>query len=178
MRIIRWGTGTAGRLHAWGFALLTAALAALILAPGADAAKFAGPVPEQEASGIRFDLRGKDDERKVRSFEFAASWECADGISRVHGTLARAIKVKRNGRFRGPSVVVSPDGATRASVAGRLLSRKRARGTLRVTGPDPGAIDDCDTGRIEWSAKRGRSGLPADPALEAPSADLAVSISG
>ena len=72
-----------------------------------------------------------------------------------------------NGRFSHSSV--SPSGATRVRIGGRLHG-SRASGTFRVTVrfdsngyPDPNGTVFCTTGRVHWSAKpyRGRQRLPA-----------------
>jgi hypothetical protein len=178
MDVERSGARLGTRAIGLGAVGVLAGVVALMWAARAQAATvYSGPVLEQEQSGVRFAVGGPADSRKVKRFEFAASWQCADGASRVHGTLARSVRIKDSGRFRGPADVESPDGATRASLAGKLQPRGRARGTLRVTGPDPGAIEDCDTGRLKWRAKRGDRGLPADPPAPQRTADLSVAVS-
>lgn len=100
--------------------------------------------------------------RSVTRLTYAVRYRCSTGRSYTGSPLRDSTGYAVHaGRFGGRSR--SPSGATVSEVHGRLSSRS-ASGTVRRTiridtvhqRPDPAGDETCDSGRVRFTARRGR----------------------
>jgi hypothetical protein len=99
---------------------------------------------------LEFGLKTKNGKSKVVGFDFdELDGTCSQGIIHVKGTFKGPAKVK-NGKFK-----LTNDRGTYTESAKGEIAGKQASGTLEVSGDIvPGQLDDCSTGKVQWTASR------------------------
>ena len=110
--------------------------------------RYSGKTDQGRAVSFTVGSRGT----KVQHFHFSFSADCSSGATiNATDTFSATWKIRR-GRF-------GVNGAS-ATVSGKITSSRNASGTLRIDeniplpgGLGPGAMDECDTGTIHWSAR-------------------------
>jgi hypothetical protein len=111
-----------------------------------------GPVDPNGTVG--FNVRKTSTGKKVKKFTWVdVPMTCSDGAHLSDVQFLFAMPVKQ-GEFKGKAVndVINPTAT--ATAAGKFVSKKKARGTLRVQG-DLGGLTGCDTGKRPWKAFKG-----------------------
>jgi hypothetical protein len=137
-------------------ALTIGALAALLIAATALAATktYRGAIKGDKKSSVALQVKRSDGKRQVRSFvaeDFLIS--CRTTNARLESaTISGRVRIDGRGRFR---VTGSNDGRE-VKVTGKLTGRKRAKGTMRYSGPTivNGQSQSCDSGKLDWRASR------------------------
>ena len=125
---------------------------ALMLVGVVATAAFAGKKTYEGTFGdngsIEFTLKTKNGKSKVVGLEFdELDGTCAQGVIHVKGAFKDPAKVK-NGKF-----TMTNDRGTYTEVAKGKIAGKQASGTLQVSGDIvPGQLDDCATGKVQWTA--------------------------
>jgi hypothetical protein len=115
---------------------------------------YRGAVKGDEESSVTLKLKRAHGERSVKLFaakRFLIS--CDSGPKRLErAALSGVVPVSDKGRF---SVEGSDDGRV-LRVSGKLMGKRSAKGTVRYSGPTPvgDAVEDCDSGKLDWSASR------------------------
>jgi hypothetical protein len=99
---------------------------------------------------LEFTVKTKNGKSKVTSFDWdELDGTCTQGIVHLKGTADDPAKVK-NGNFK-----IVNDRDTYTEVAKGHIAGKQATGTLQVSGDIvPGQLDDCETGKVKWTASR------------------------
>jgi hypothetical protein len=99
---------------------------------------------------VNFTVKKKDGKSKVTGFEFdELDGTCSQGIVHIKGAFPDKAKVN-NGNFK-----LTNDRGTFTEVAKGKIAGKEASGTLQVSGDIvPGQLDDCETGKVQWTASR------------------------
>lgn len=130
-------------------------VALLAAAPALAATKtYRGAVKGDDESSVTLKVKRADGERSVKLFaaeRFVIS--CESGPKRLErAALSGLVPVNDKGRF---SVKGSDDGRV-LRVSGKLVGKRTAKGTVRYTGSTPvgDAVEDCDSGKLDWSASR------------------------
>ena len=97
---------------------------------------------------VEFTVKTKNGKSKVTGFVFdELDGTCSQGIIHVKGAFKDPAKVK-NGKF-----TLKNDRGTYTETAKGKIAGKQASGTLEVTGDIvPGQLDDCATGKVQWTA--------------------------
>lgn len=137
-------------------AITIGVLVALLAATAAHAATktYRGAVKGDEESSVTLKVKRADGERSVKLFaaeRFVIA--CESGPKRLErAALSGLVPVSDKGRFR---VEGSDDGRV-LRVSGKLVGKRTAKGTVRYSGPTPvgDAVEDCDSGKLDWSASR------------------------
>jgi hypothetical protein len=139
--------------------LMAAAAQALTTQGDYNGAVTGDPFP---GSHINFDIkRTASGTRRV--VDFVASkldYEC-DGGSPGETTavsMNRVFRIRRDRTFGGHADAVILGFDPPARLTGKLRRHHRVRGTLRIRGeldPEGQPGVDCDTGRLEWRARKG-----------------------
>ena len=108
------------------------------------------------AGNLSFKLKKKNGKRKVRSVKFdSVPVTCADGAHTTEGNITFSVPVGKQGGFSivGSSSITGATVKVRGKVAG-----KSASGTIDLSGNVPiesgGDGDDCESGKLSWSAAR------------------------
>ena len=99
---------------------------------------------------LEFTVKTTDGKSKVIAFEWdELDGTCSQGIVHLKGSADRPAKV-RDGSFK-----IENDRDTYTEVAKGNIAGKHATGTLQVSGDIvPGQLDDCETGKVHWTASR------------------------
>lgn len=136
---------------------ITALLALLVAAAVAVAAisTYDGRIEHDAKSSIAVELRDRQGERSLKSFvaeDFLIS--CESGQARLERAAIRGLaKINGRGKFEVRETT-SEDQVL--AVIGRLRGENRVRGTMRYSGPTivNGATQSCDSGKLDWKARR------------------------
>jgi hypothetical protein len=136
--------------------LIIGALAALLVATTAFAGTqtYKGAIKGDKKSSVALKVKRSDGARKVRSFvakDFVISCRTTD--ARLESaTITALVRVDDKGRFK----VTGASGQQELKVTGKLIGKRRAKGTVRYSGPTEvdGTSQDCDSGRLDWRASR------------------------
>jgi hypothetical protein len=137
-------------------AITIGALVALLATTAAFAATktYRGAIKGDLESSVTVKVKRASGERSVKLFaaeHFVIS--CESGPKRLErAALSGLVPVNRRGKF---DVEGSDEGRT-LRVAGKLVGKRSAKGTVRYLGPTPvgDSVEDCDSGRLNWSASR------------------------
>ena len=119
-----------------------------VIATAAFAAKKTYEGTFGDNGSIEFTVKTKNGKSKVVALTFdELDGTCTQGIIHVKGAFKDPVKVK-NGKF-----TMTNDRGTYTEVAKGKIAGKQASGTLQVSGDIvPGQLDDCDTGKVQWTA--------------------------
>lgn len=129
----------------------------LVTAASAMAAtrKYSGPIAP--SGTLSFNLKSANGQKEILKL----SWEdlpvnCAGGPNVSSGGLSFAVPLIKKG-FKARAVLGNPDNPrAEAKIDGRVTARK-ASGTISLQGsklPIPGGADDCQSGKLTWTATR------------------------
>jgi hypothetical protein len=117
-----------------------AALALLIAASDATAARFTG-VTSQKDTGLALELR----HQRVMEATLHFTMDCEDGTSIARSAVLRTrTKLARGRRFR----LTGDSGGMTVVMSGRLTGARRAEGTFEAS------TDACFTGVVGWVGAR------------------------
>ncbi len=137
-------------------ALTIGILVALVAAAAALAGSttYRGAIKGDQPSSVTMKVKEEQGERAVKSFaakDFLIS--CDSGPAKLkRAAISGLIPVNDKGKF---SVSGTSAGQV-LRVSGKLIGKRNAKGTVRYFGPTP--VDDvaenCDSGKLDWSASR------------------------
>jgi hypothetical protein len=137
--------------------VIVGALVALLAATAALAATrtYDGQIKGDPKSSVALNVKKlQNGDRQVRSFvakDLLIS--CRSGEARLESAAIRGrVPVKRRGRFE----VTGSSGEQKLTVAGKVVGKRKAEGTVHYSGPT--VVDDelqaCDSGKLDWVASR------------------------
>ncbi len=136
--------------------LAIAAVIVLVVAVEASAGSrtYRGTIEGDEPSSISLLVKRSDGQRQVKGF---AAKRFLIACDNGPATLARAaisgvIAVNSKGRFE----INGSDGGQELRVAGKLIGKRGAEGTMRYSGPTlvDGQTRECDSRKLRWTAAR------------------------
>lgn len=138
--------------------LTVIAVGLAVVAPAASAASHTRYVGKKDGRVVTT-LRLSGDRRVVTSMSVRYRVSCDNGGSATRSTRLTNLRVKSAGRFAfSGSYTGTADGSeNRVKVRGHV-TRRRASGTFRLSAegndPDTGDAVHCNSGTVEFSAKR------------------------
>jgi hypothetical protein len=127
-----------------------------LVVPGAAAAAttYDGKVKGDAQATVKLKVDRSDGDRVVKSFVVKDLLiDCGKENARLKSaTISGAANVSKKGKFK----VKGSNGGQEFAVRGKLRGKRKARGTLRYSGPT--SVDnqtlDCTSGRTGWKASR------------------------
>ena len=139
-------------------AALTALAVTAVAAPSAQAAerKYEGAfVP---SGTLSFVVKKSGDGKKVVNYRWDDfPLDCRGGDEKSSSFLEFSIRVRR-GKFSTVAVDNPDNPGARLQLEGRLIGRNNAKGTMRLEGRrvpvDGPGRENCDSGRLNWTAAR------------------------
>ena len=134
-----------------------AAVAALAIPAGAEAATtYTGKVKGDPKTSVELKVRGKGDNRAVKSFEVEQLRIACEGDRRA--TVPRVAitgnaAASDEGRF---AIKGTGDHGEQVALKGKLRGKHRAKGTFEYSGPTEvgDQVLDCTSGKVGWRASR------------------------
>jgi len=136
--------------------IVTAAVLALLAAGVALAGSktYRGEIKGDEEAAVTLKVKRSDGERALKLF--AAEHlliSCESGPRRLERVaLDGLVPVNAKGKFR----IEGADDGRELRLAGKLVGRRSAKGTVRYLGPTEvdGGLESCDSGKLDWKASR------------------------